>query len=91
MASTAKVVFEVPTPLADELAAATQGFLTSLLQRGLREERVERVLEQYQLGEMSFAAAAEKVGISQSELALQAYVRGIEPRYDPEMVAEELA
>ena len=91
MTDTAKIVFEVPLPLANELATATQEFLASLLQRGLRDERIERVLARYQQGEMSFGAAAEAASVSRSELARQAYARGIEPLYDPEMVAEELA
>ena len=90
MTSMARIVFEVPGPLADELASATQEFLTKLLQRGLREERIERSLERYQLGELSFAAAAEEAGVAQAELARQAYVRGVEPLYDAVMVAEEL-
>ena len=39
---------------------------------------------------MSFAATAEAAGVSQAELARQAYVRNIEPPFDAELLAEEL-
>ena len=66
----------LPAPLAHELGSATQDFLIDLLARGLRDFRIERVLERYAHGDMSFGAAAQQVGVSQTELARLAYAAG---------------
>ncbi len=80
----------LPAPLARDLGSATQEFLADLIERGLREVRVERALERYVRGGMSFGAAAQQAGLAQSELSRCAYARGIEPPFDAEMLAEEL-
>jgi predicted HTH domain antitoxin len=90
MAATDKIVLEVPETMAQELATATQDFLAEILQRGLRETRIERALSRYRLGGISFAATAEAAGVSQAELARHAYIRHIEPPFDAEMLAEEM-
>jgi predicted HTH domain antitoxin len=90
MPDTARIVVQVPPALAEELAAASQEYLANLLRRGLQQERIERAIARYQQGLLSFAAAAEEADISQGELARQAYVRGLEPPDDPDLLAEEL-
>ena len=80
----------LPAPLAHELGSATQDFLIDLLARGLRDFRIQRVLERYAHGDMSFGAAAQQVGVSQTELARLAYARGMEPSFSVETLAEEL-
>lgn len=85
------ITLEVPPLLAEELASASQEFLVELLERGLRQSRIERALDRYQQGGISFAAAAGLAGISRSDLARQAYARGVEPPYSEQMLAEELA
>jgi predicted HTH domain antitoxin len=80
----------LPESLARELGAASQDFVAELLERGLREVRIERALERYARGGMSFSAAAHEAGVSQSELARQAYARGMEPPYSVESLAEDL-
>ena len=90
MTTTDKIVFEVPVPIAQELSTATQEYLADLLMRGLRETRIERALARYRLGGISFAASAQAAGVSQAELARQAYIRNIEPAYDAEMLLEEM-
>ena len=87
---TGKITLDVPPSLAEELAAASQEFLVELLERGLRESRIERALHHYQQGGVSFAAAAQLAGVSRSELSRQAYARGMEPPYSEQMAAEEL-
>ena len=90
MSDTTKVVFAAPTPLADDAATAAPELTAEMHQRELSEDRIERVLASYQQGDLSFAAAAEEASATRSELARQAYLRGIEPLYDPAMVAEEM-
>ena len=90
MPDMATILVQVPPALAEELAAASQEFLADLLRRGLHQERIERAIARYQGGLLSFAAAAEEADASQAELARQAYVRGLEPPDDPELLAEEL-
>lgn len=78
----------LPASLAHELGSATQDFLADLLARGLREVKVERALERYARGGMSFGAAAQLAGVSQDDLAR--YARGMEPPFSAQTLAEEL-
>ena len=48
-------------------------------------------LDQYARGGISFGAAAEQAGVSQSELARHAYARGMEPPFSAETLAEDLS
>ena len=80
----------LPAPLARDLGSATQEFLAELIERGLREVRVERALERYARGGMSFGAAAQQAGVTQSEMSRYAYARGMEPLSSAETLAEEL-
>lgn len=80
----------LPAPLAHELGSATQDFLADLLARGLREVKVERALDRYARGGISFGAAAQQAGVSQSDLARYAYARGMEPPSSAQTLAEEL-
>ncbi len=85
-----KTLIEIPASLAAELAAADRALVADLLRRGLRDLNIERALDQYSAGGISFAAAAEAAGVSQSLLARAAYVRGMEPPFDEAMVEEEM-
>jgi len=91
MASTKVLDLTLPGPLAQELDSAGQEFLVELLERGLRELKVERALKRYSDGGISFGAAAHQAGVSRSELARRAYARGMEPPFSAETLAEELA
>jgi predicted HTH domain antitoxin len=51
----------------------------------------ERSLLFYSRGVVSFARAAELARLSQTEMAQQARVFGIKPRWSEQMVQEELA
>lgn len=88
--STKPLKVTVPDSLAQELDAASEEFLAELLERGLREVKIERALDRYARGGISFGAAAHQAGVSQSELARQAYARGMEPPFSAETLAEEL-
>jgi predicted HTH domain antitoxin len=85
------VTLDVPDSLAQELDAASQEFLIRVIERGLKVLKIERALERYGQGDMSFGAAAQQAGISQSELAREAYARGIEPTFSTDTLAEELS
>lgn len=88
---TESITLKLPATLAQELSTASQEFLVNILERGLRQLKIERALEQYSQGGVSFGAAAQLAGIPQSELARQAYARGMQPPYSDETLAEELS
>lgn len=81
----------IPDSLARQINTANQDFLIELLERGLHALKIERALNQYARGGISFGAAAQQAGISQSELARHAYARGMEPPFSEETLAEELS
>ena len=81
----------IPDELARELDSVGEGLLIDLLERGLREFKIEQALDRYTRGGISFGAAAHQAGVSQSELARHAYARGMEPPFSPETLAEELS
>jgi len=81
----------IPDSLAREINTANQDLLVELLERGLHALKIERALGQYARGGISFGAAAQQAGISQSELARHAYARGMEPPISDETLAEELS
>ena len=55
-----------------------------------RAAQIERALDRYARGGISFGAAAGRAGVSQSELARHAYARGMEPPFSGETLAEEV-
>jgi hypothetical protein len=91
MAISSTITIELPGSLATELSMAGDEFVADVFQRGLRDLRIERALERYRLGGVSFGAAASAAGTSESELALHAYARGLEPPFDRTTLMEELA
>ena len=80
----------IPAELARELDSTSQEFLVDLLERGLRALKIDRALERYARGGISFGAAAYQAGVSQAELARHAYARGMEPPFGDQTLAEEL-
>ncbi|MBN2006250.1 MAG: antitoxin [Anaerolineae bacterium] len=84
------VTLTLPATLTAELRTLDQEFLLDLLERGLVQLKIERALRRYVQGGISFAAAAALAGVSQSDLARQAYARGMEPPFSPTTVQEEL-
>ena len=85
------ITLNLPTTLAQELGTASQEFLIDILERGLRELKIERALEQYSRGKISFGATAQQAGVTQSELARRAYARGMEPPFSKQTLMEELS
>jgi predicted HTH domain antitoxin len=84
------VMLKLPPTLISEFPTLNQEFLLDLLERGLRQLKIERALARYAQGKISFGAAADLAGISQSELSRQAYARGMEPPFSAATVREEL-
>jgi predicted HTH domain antitoxin len=80
----------IPEVLADELKSVSQDYLLELLERGLREVKIDRALELYGRGGMSFGAAAERAGVPASDFARSAYARGLLPPFSSETLREEL-
>jgi predicted HTH domain antitoxin len=85
------LTLKVPDSLARELDSVGEGLLVDLLERGLREFKIEQALDRYARGGISFGAAALQAGVSRSDLARYAHSRGMEPRFSAETVAEELS
>lgn len=85
------ITLRLPATLAEELSTASQEFLVNVLERGLRQIKIEQALKRYSQGDMSFGAAAHLAGVSQSELARQAYARGMEPPFGEQTLTEELS
>jgi predicted HTH domain antitoxin len=88
--SDTSLTLTLPSTLVEEFETLHQEFLIELLQRGLREVKIDRALDLYARGGISFGAAAERAGISQSELARHAYARGLEPPFGAATLAEDL-
>jgi hypothetical protein len=84
------LLLTVPDALAQELKSANQALVIEILERGLQAVKIDRVLERYTRGGLSFGAAAHEAGVSPSELACYAYARGMEPPFSVGTVAEEL-
>ena len=89
--STKPLTVTVPPSLTHDLEAASEEFVAEILERGLRQWRIEKALDRYAARDVSFGAAAEQAGVSQGELARQAYARGMVPPFSSETLAEELA
>ena len=88
--TTETLTLTLPPPLARDLGEVTEDFVVELLERGLRELRIDRALERYARGGMSLGAAAKMTGVTQSELSRYAYARGMEPPFSAETLTEEL-
>lgn len=91
MSNLETITLQLPVDLVRELATAEQSLAADLLQRGLRDLRLEQALSRYREGNISFGAAAVLAGLSQSDFAMQAYAHGFEPPFSDETLAEELA
>lgn len=89
--STKTTTVTIPPSLAQDFEAASEEFLAEIFERGLRHWRIEKALERYAARSISFGAAADQAGVSQSELAREAYARGMVPPFSAETLAEELA
>lgn len=88
--SSLELNFKIPSPMAEELKSVNQQFLVDIFERGLHDFKIERALTRYGAGGISFGAAAQEIGISESDFARHAYAKGIEPPFSEETLQEEL-
>jgi len=88
--STETITLKIPSLLAQQLSITNEMFLVDIVERGLRDFKIDMALEQYSRGNLSFGGAAEQANLSQSILARYAYAKGIEPPFSTETVTEEL-
>ncbi len=84
------LTLDLPPELSAALEQANKELVVELLERGLRERRIERALERYAEGGISFGATARAAGLSYDALARQAYARGMQPETSEQSVKEEL-
>ncbi len=89
--STKPVTVTVPPSLVQYFEAASGEFVAEILERGLRQWRIEKALVRYAARDVSFGDAAEQAGVTQGELSRHAYARGMVPPFSSETLAEELA
>jgi hypothetical protein len=88
--STQTITLKIPSSLAQELNITSDIFLVDIVERGLRDFKIDMALEQYSRGHISFGGAAEQANVSQSLLARYAYAKGMEPPFSAATVTEEL-
>jgi predicted HTH domain antitoxin len=79
----------IPESLARKWDCMGEDLLIDLLERGLREFKIEQALDRYGRGGISFGAAARQACVSRSELGRQAYARGMDPPFSAETLDEE--
>ncbi len=85
-----KIEIELSDSLLEQLEPY-RALLRDFILLGFHEFKLQEALRLYQLGEVSLGYAAETVGVSKRELVQYAKSRGIEPGWDEEILAEELA
>ena len=64
--------------------------LREIVDRGLREYKIERAIEKYQRGLLSQGAAAEEAGLTIQEFHQELKKRGFTLRMDVELIKAEL-
>ncbi len=89
--STKPLTVTLPPSVAHYFEAASGEFVAEIIERGLRQWRIDKALERYAARDVSFGAAAEHAGVTQGELARQAYAQGMVPPFSAETLEEELS
>ncbi len=85
-----KVEIEVPDELAAQLKNCDARFVRQLITLGLRELRLEEAVAMLRDAGASLAFAAEYAGVTRTEMAAFCRLRGLQPRWDDQMLREEL-
>lgn len=76
--------------IAEEDGKQVSEVLREIVDRGLREYKIERAIERYQRGLLSQGAAAEEAGLTIQEFHQELKKRGFTLRVDLKLVEEEL-
>jgi predicted HTH domain antitoxin len=84
-----KRVIEIPDAYWDKLEPYKDRLLELLL-LGLSQARLQEALLLYQRGAASVGRAAELAGLKREEFIRYARIMGVQPRWDAQMVEEEL-
>lgn len=84
-----RITLEIPDELAGELHI-DRTKVKELLLLGLTQLKIEEALILYKRGVISFGRAAEIAGVSERELIRHARANAIRPRWDEQMLREEL-
>ena len=84
-----RITLEIPDELAAELHI-DQAKVKELVMLGFSQLKIQEALTLYRRGIVTFGRAAEIAGISERELIRQARANAIRPRWDEDMLREEL-
>jgi predicted HTH domain antitoxin len=84
------LTIELPENVATELKNR-QEIVTEIILLGLSQLKIQDALTLYKRGLVSIGRAAEIAGLTEDEMIAQARVANIAPRWDEQMVREELA
>jgi|Deesub1362B_J571_1020462.scaffolds.fasta_scaffold00505_15 predicted HTH domain antitoxin len=76
--------------IAKEEGKQSAEVLREIIEKGLREYKIERAIEEYQRGLHSQGAAAEKAGLSVQEFHQELKRRGFTLRMDAKLIEAEL-
>jgi len=76
--------------IAKEEGKQVSEVLREIVEKGLREYKIERAIEKYQGGMLSQGAAAEEAGLTIQEFHQELRKRGFTLRTDIEIIKEEL-
>ena len=76
--------------IAEEEGKLVSEVLREIVEKGLREYKIERVIEKYQRGLLSQGAAAEEAGLTVQEFHQELKKRGYTFRMDVELIKAEL-
>jgi predicted HTH domain antitoxin len=84
------VKLEISEDLLNEFNIKDTDDLKKIIEKGIKQMKLEKALQSLKEGEISIARAAELADISLREMIFQATARGLKPAYDKEMMEEEI-
>ncbi|MBI4728189.1 MAG: hypothetical protein HY775_01605 [Acidobacteria bacterium] len=85
-----KLEIEVPDELVSQLRSRDARFVRQLIALGLRDLRLEEAVALLRDAGASLAFAAEYAGVTRTEMAAFCRLRGLHPRWDQQMLNEDL-
>ncbi len=85
-----EIKLEIPQTLLEKYQI-NQSFLERAVEVGLKQLRIEEALVLYSKGLISLWKAAEMVSLTLQEMVRHANLYGCKPRFDSQMIQEELS